>query len=273
MLEPAMSIRLSIITPTLNAMKFFKETADSVAKLGIDYEWIIIDGGSDDGTSEYIDDLVSTSPSIRKLAMSQPNLHPWLRCQEALPFARGDYVLVLDADDVLGSGAAVAKAISVLDQHPETYVAVTLVAYMDEKGKVYKVKRIPFVQYNSIMPRRRMFWTLFLSPTYPLKQGAVLIRRSLYSKTGSLFDIDLILEATRYTDFALIGEIGLKYRNVSSSQSALQRHRIKDKFWINFANRYLPNDQYYGLKYAFSAYKIFLGFIKILYSKITPNRI
>ena len=52
-------MKLSIVTPTLNSYKFIKECADSIL-IHQNYnniEWIVADGGSTDGTFEYLKDL------------------------------------------------------------------------------------------------------------------------------------------------------------------------------------------------------------------------
>jgi len=54
---------LSIVTPVLNGIKFIQNNIESIQKLSINYEHIIVDGGSTDGTVE----LVSKYPHIKLL--------------------------------------------------------------------------------------------------------------------------------------------------------------------------------------------------------------
>lgn len=52
--------RLSIITINFNNLEGLKKTAESVLhQTWTDYEWIIVDGGSTDGSKEYIEDLAA----------------------------------------------------------------------------------------------------------------------------------------------------------------------------------------------------------------------
>ena len=55
---------LSVITPTYNSMRYFKETVDSVLQLGIPYEWILVDDCSSDGTVEYVQGLARSNANI-----------------------------------------------------------------------------------------------------------------------------------------------------------------------------------------------------------------
>lgn len=49
---------LSIITITFNNLKGMKETAESVISQSFkDFEWIVVDGGSSDGTKEYLESI------------------------------------------------------------------------------------------------------------------------------------------------------------------------------------------------------------------------
>jgi glycosyltransferase involved in cell wall biosynthesis len=268
-----MSPVLSIITPTYNSMRYFRETANSVLSLKIDLEWILIDSKSIDGTSEFIAQLANTYDWIHPYWNVEPTIHPWNKCVKGLEYANGTYVLFVDSDDTLPSNKAVVEAVANLERSPEIGVAVMQVAYMDEGSRIYKKKVIPFVNYGSEVTGRRIFWTVLLAPTYPMKEGAILIRRSLFNKTGPVVDIDFILRATKHTDFALVPQVGLNYRNVASSSSHMQRRQVRDRFWIALADEHLPNSEYYGLKYFISLYKVALGYGKIAYSHFTAKRI
>lgn len=264
---------LSIITPTYNSSRFFHETVASVMGLQLDcpFEWIIVDDLSSDGTAETVADLAAHHPRIRFLPNSERAGDAWANYLRGLSFARGKYVLFLDHDDAL-STSGVAAALASLEMCPHVDAAISKVDYMDEDSRIYKRKSIPFATYGGILSGRCFLWTLFLSPTYPLKWGAVLIRRTLFAKTGPVFDIDFMLAAAQHTGFSLIPLPGLRYRNVRGSISA-QRLKKKESFWVHLAFQYFPNNRYYGLAYIFSAYKYALGWLKVLYSTFTPNRI
>ncbi len=46
--------RLSVITPALNQARYIPETLDSVARVPVEHEHIVVDGGSTDGTVEIL---------------------------------------------------------------------------------------------------------------------------------------------------------------------------------------------------------------------------
>ncbi len=159
-----------------------------------------------------------------------------------------------------------------LEKNPTVQVAISKVAYMDEKSEIYKIKNIPFVQYDTVISGRFLFWIIFLWPTYPLKFGAVLVRKDLFEKTGAVFDISLILEATQHTSFALIDHVGLRYRNTATSISSKKSFNCH-WYWIRNANKFLANRRYYALRHLVISYKFFLGLMKVIYTKFSAKRI
>jgi len=258
---------LSIITSTYNSMKYFRETAESVFRLDLDYEWIIFDNFSNDGTRPY----------IRKIAQNHNNLSyffnkrnpggPFSNFSKGVQKASGKYLLFLDSDDTIPSSTGVKAGIKFLEQNPKIHIAISKVAFMDEFGSVYKIKRIPWVRYNSVVPGKLLFWIVFFWPIYPLRFGAVLVRKSLFEKTGNIFDIALILGASQHTSFALIDHVGLHYRILWSSLSSSRRSLRKDNYWARLASNFLSNDKYWGLKYPIACYKFILELTKILFTK------
>lgn len=92
--------KVSIITPLFNSMEFIKETADSVLSQTIpDWEWIIVDGHSKDGSYEYVCDLAKNDKRIIVL-IQQNNSGIGAARNEALDVATGEYIAFLDSDDM-----------------------------------------------------------------------------------------------------------------------------------------------------------------------------
>lgn len=93
-------VRLSIITPSLNAARFIAEAVESVgAASGSDIEHIVVDGGSSDGTL----DTLRRYPHLRVLVRPGLGLYPALNL--GIAEATGDVVGLLNADDCYLSGA------------------------------------------------------------------------------------------------------------------------------------------------------------------------
>lgn len=92
---------VSIITPSYNCKKYFKETFESVINQAYkDYEWIIVDDCSTDGSFNYISDLIKNHNNV-KLFQTPKNGGSAVARNIGLKNASGKYVTFLDSDDLL----------------------------------------------------------------------------------------------------------------------------------------------------------------------------
>jgi GT2 family glycosyltransferase len=253
-------------------MPYLKETAQSVFKLDFNYEWIIYDNHSTDETKRYLRQIDRTSHKVRVFFNSKNLGSPLPNFSKGIEEAKGQYLIFLDSDDILPSGRTLKACIKVLKSNRDVYVAISEVAYMDEKGTIYKRKKIPFVNSRDFVSGKILFWTILLWPTYPIKFGAVMIRKDLFKKTGIVFDIKLVLKASNYTSFAVIKEVGLNYRNTPESFSSKRHFRWKYFYWTRLINRLLPTKKYFFIKYFLIIYKLFLQLMKIVYSQFAHKR-
>ncbi len=86
----------SVVIPTFNRLQYLPATLASVrAQRFTDFEVIVVDDGSTDGTQEFLSTLGS---SIR--AVHQPNLGPGAARNAGAAAAAGEYIAFLDSDDI-----------------------------------------------------------------------------------------------------------------------------------------------------------------------------
>lgn len=109
---------ISIITVTYNAAHFLKAAIESVLSQtysGIEY--IIIDGGSTDGTVDIIKSYES------KLAhwISEPDKGIYNAMNKSLNFAKGDFIYFLGADDILSEDDILSKFSKYLTDNKTIY--------------------------------------------------------------------------------------------------------------------------------------------------------
>ena len=96
-------VKITLVTPTLNADRFLSEALASVRSQGwSDLEHIVMDGGSTDDTLE----LLGREPDLRVESGADGGLYDAINRGVAL--ASGDVVGFLNADDVLTPGALAA---------------------------------------------------------------------------------------------------------------------------------------------------------------------
>lgn len=90
---------VSIITPVFNAVEFLPDALRSLQSQTLsDWEHILVDDGSTDGSFELIVEAAAADPRIR-LLRTQGRSGPAKARNQGLACARGKYVAFLDADD------------------------------------------------------------------------------------------------------------------------------------------------------------------------------
>lgn len=94
----------TVIIPVYNAELFIKETLESLfAQNFCDFEVVLVDDGSLDGTYDVIVELINADD--RFLVLKQENSGPNIARNNAINLAKGKYLLFLDSDDVFSTDA------------------------------------------------------------------------------------------------------------------------------------------------------------------------
>jgi len=176
--------KLSIITVTYNSEKYLEQTIQSIANQTYrNKEYIIIDGGSTDGTLNIIkkyENKISywISESDNGIADAM---------NKGLKVAAGDYVLFIHSDDYLIDPTVLEKSVTYIDDKFDIYVFQVI---FDKNGD----KKIS-------LNRGFSWWTNFKMGS--CHQGQV-CSRSLLERLGGFnttfrinMDYDLILRAYR----------------------------------------------------------------------------
>ena len=91
----------SVIIPAYNSARFVGEAIDSLLGQTLqDIEIIVIDDGSDDGTHAIAESRAASDARVRLIRRETPGGGPALARNAGLAIASGEYVALLDADDV-----------------------------------------------------------------------------------------------------------------------------------------------------------------------------
>jgi glycosyltransferase len=104
---------ISLITVTYNACSSLEQTILSVAKQQCkSVEYIVIDGGSSDGTLE----MVSKYPDVVTLIVSEPDNGIYDAMNKGLRKAKGDVVGFLHADDRFAHSKVLQNVVNVFEE-------------------------------------------------------------------------------------------------------------------------------------------------------------
>lgn len=94
-------MKISVIVPVYNVRKYIESCCDSVFHQTYqNYELILVDDGSSDGSGALCDQIVQKLPS-KSIAVHTVNQGPLLARQTGIYTATGDIITFLDADDCI----------------------------------------------------------------------------------------------------------------------------------------------------------------------------
>jgi glycosyltransferase involved in cell wall biosynthesis len=105
-------MKLTIITPVFNGDKFLEETIDSVLKncSGLDFEYLVVNDGSTDRTPEILNKYSNQIKIINKVNSGQADA-----INEGIRTSKGEFGIIVNADDPLMSPDLFSKAFKILE--------------------------------------------------------------------------------------------------------------------------------------------------------------
>lgn len=113
---------VSVVIPCHNYARFVgAATASVLTQTAVDVDVLIIDDCSTDGTRRVAEALADANPQVR-VVIHERNLGHVATYNEGIAEARGDYLVLLSADDLLAPGS-LARAAALLDAHPSVGLA------------------------------------------------------------------------------------------------------------------------------------------------------
>lgn len=187
---------VSIVTPSFNQSRFLEATIQSV--LQQDYpqiEYIIVDGGSSDGSQEII------QRHADRLAwwVSEPDLGQTDAINKGFAKAKGDIFAWINSDDTYQPGA-VSESVAFLAAHTEVGMVYGDANYINEEGKV--IGKFPARQTD----HRRL-----LQGYVHIPQQASFFRAALWQKCAPLdpsfyfaMDYDLWVRISRHAPLVYV---------------------------------------------------------------------
>lgn len=138
-LKVQLAVRVSVLMPVYNAERYVGEAIASIlAQTFPDFELVVVDDGSTDGTAEVLD--ACGDPRMRRYR-NEGNLGIPATRNLSLSLARGEYVAWMDADD-RSLPERLARQVEFMDAHPEIVSLSTGICTIDEAGQAVRQFRI-----------------------------------------------------------------------------------------------------------------------------------
>ncbi|CAG0979464.1 Putative glycosyltransferase EpsE [Anaerolineales bacterium] len=212
--------RVSVLMTIYNAGPYLRAAIDSlIAQTFPDWELIAVENGSADQSKSalksYSDPRVRVFPLEKNIGRT-----PALRL--AFEQARGEYIAILDADDI-SAPDRFAQQVAFLDQHPDVALVASWAQLIDEHGKVFDVFEPPANQKEL---QDCLGWT------NPLVHSSVTYRRESAQQVGGYpdlvwaQDLGLTLALARRGKIAMIPAYLCQVRMLAASMTRSRKYQI-----------------------------------------------
>lgn len=161
--------RLSVVMTVRNLAPHVAQSIESIlAQSYSDFEFVIRDDGSDDGTTAIIRAFAQRDARIR-LFVAESSLGPSGSSNWVAARARGELIARMDGDD-WSHPDRLARQVALLESEPEAVLVGALGECIDEKGSL-------------VRPHER--WRLAAGSSFaPFPHGSVMYRRKAFEAVG-----------------------------------------------------------------------------------------
>ena len=234
---------VSIIVPCYNAEKFITAMISSVLEQTYPYfEIIVIDDGSTDRSSDYISSF--KDPRISYLKKNNTGVSD--SRNKGLEKATGEYVLFLDADDIL-SPDFLEKRVQFLEEHPYHGFCFSSVIKIDEEGLEIPGNKIDGAGIDPLSEILTYDLHFVTCPSNYVFRKKILTTHQLQfnPELSSSADRFFLIEVSRFTTGGRIEGAYLFYRvHRNSMSNSLTLNLLRDN--IRFQKKvlklqYIPN--------------------------------
>jgi glycosyltransferase involved in cell wall biosynthesis len=218
-----MTPAVSVILPVFNAQRYIKDAVQSVLDQTFgDFEFIIINDGSTDGSLEILQSLAASDARIRLI--SRPNTGYVAALNEAIGLAEGEFIARMDADDFC-LPQRFEKQIDYLRNYPDCVLLGTQVTQMDQDGAI--IGPMPDVGFGHDAITHAL-----LRRGWPIVHPAVMMRAAALRQVGGYVpdycpneDHDLFLKLGEIGRLENLPEVLLRYRKHAASESVTKQHK------------------------------------------------
>jgi len=216
-----MNPTISVLLPVYNGQAYLRQALDSILNQSYsDFELIIVDDGSSDGSLE----IIRACTDKRIVLISQENIGLAGALNRAIEKARGKYLARHDQDDV-SLPTRFQEQLSLM-QSKELDFCGCDVMMMNAAGTFIK---------EIVMPTTSDLVTITLACTVPFAHGSVMMRKAFfdehmlrYRQGSSTEDYELWCDAYHLgAKFGNVNQVLFRYRDFSSSLSKLTAKKMQ----------------------------------------------
>lgn len=213
--------------PVYNARRFVWEATDSILQQTFrDFEFLIFDDGSTDGSLRTLRDFASRDNRIRLFCDKHRGLVTWLN--SGIETARGEFYARMDADDV-ALPTRLERQVAFLQEHPEIVGVGCQTLTISPSGAPIRQKQLP-LEPEQIERRLLKGYAALAHPTAMIRVSALKRLGGYRNEYAFVEDIDLFLRLSEKGRLANLPDVLLHYRvhmnSVCHKKAEIQRDRL-----------------------------------------------
>lgn len=216
--------QLSIIVPVYNVEKYIRTCLESIYRQGLVedcFEIIIVNDGTKDRSMEVIQDIIQQHDNI--LVIQQENQGLSMARNNGMQQASGEYILLLDSDDLLADGS-LAPLLAEADRLKPDLVMADFQKMNDEEIEEALQHPTPPA---SMTVQQKSGWTLLLEDLNPRQ---CYVWRTIYRREFLVSNNIRFVPGVYYEDIPFIHECLLK------AGACLRAHRLLYLYRIGHAS-------------------------------------
>ena len=168
--------RVTVVTAAYNAAPYIADTIESVlAQSFTDFEYVVIDDGSSDGTAAIVSRYAPRVTVIR-----QENAGAGAARNRGIELADGEYVAIVDADDVWAPNK-LARQVAAMDRERRAGLCYTNAASVGPGGSM--------LEPVMIRPHSPLTCLMMMTRVHPIVTSSVLFRRCYLGSSAYRTDL------------------------------------------------------------------------------------
>jgi glycosyltransferase involved in cell wall biosynthesis len=224
-----MNPRVSVVIASYNHAEFVGECLASVlAQTFADWELVVTDDGSTDGTAAVVRGFAAAHPRARiDFVALEENRGACIALNLGVRRARGEFVAILNSDDVFLPDK-LARQVAFLDAHPQVGAVFGWPRLIDQRGRPFDDPSHKDTAVFRQPNRPRHAWLRhFFDHGNALCHPTVLIRRRCYGDAGmydarlaQVPDLDLWIRLTMKHEIHVLAEPLICFRILDAQRNA-----------------------------------------------------
>lgn len=243
--------KVSVIIPLYNHEKYIEEAINSVIKQTfVPIEIIVIDDGSNDNSAELMKQLTLKHNIIKFYSRENRGAHNTIN--EAIKMSQGDYIAILNSDDIYYSDR-LAQCLRVFNDDEMCDAVATDITFIDANS--CRVKNKWYEESKTFYSQIKNMELALMNANFIMTTSNIVFKRTIYKEIGGFsdfryaHDLDFFLRLlVNKKKIVFLDKPLLNYR-MHESNTISENHKLVRLEWAAIVAYYMykiMNDSYCG---------------------------